>query len=36
MEKMLNEHNGFRVEMEELVLVKKIDVKYGRNIWRRL
>ena len=36
MEKMLKEENGLRVEMEELVSVKKIDVKYGRNIWRKL
>ena len=28
--------NGLRVEMEELVSVKKIDVKYGRNIWSEL
>ena len=36
MEKMLKEENGLRVEMEELVSVKKIDVKYGRNVWREL
>ena len=33
---MLKEENRLRVEMEELVLVKKITVKYGRNIWRKL
>ena len=32
MEKMLKEENELKVEVEELVLVKKIDVKYGRNI----
>ena len=31
MEKMLKEENGLRVEMEELVSVKKIDVKYGAD-----
>ena len=36
MEKMLKEENGLRVEMEELVSVKKIDVKSGRNIWTEL
>ena len=35
-EKDVKEENGLRVEMEELVSVKKIDVKYGRNIWREL
>ena len=29
---MLKEENEFRVEMEELVSVKKIDAKYGRDI----
>ena len=33
---MLKEENGLKVEMEELVSVKKIDVKYGRNIWTEL
>ena len=33
---MLKEENELRVEMEELVSVKKIKVKYGRNIWRKL
>ena len=33
---MLKEENGLRVEMEELISVKKIDVKYERNIWRKL
>ena len=33
---MLKEENGLRVEMEGLVSVKKIDVKYGRKIWREL
>ena len=33
---MFKEENGLRVVMEELVSVKKIDVKYGRNIWREL
>ena len=33
---MLKKENRLRVEMEELVSVKKIDVKYGRNIWREL
>ena len=30
---MLKKENGLRVEMEELVPIKKIDVKYGRNIY---
>ena len=33
---MLKEENELRVEMEELVSVKKINVKYRRNIWRKL
>ena len=33
---MLKEESRLKVEMEELVSVKKIDVKYGRNIWRKL
>ena len=36
MEMMLKEENRLRVEMEELLSVKKINVKYGRNIWREL
>ena len=33
---MLKEENGLRLEIEELISVKKIDIKYGRNIWREL
>ena len=29
---MLKKENELRVDVEELVSVKKIDVKYGRNI----
>ena len=36
MEKMVKKENELRVKMEELVSVKKINVKYGRNIWRGL
>ena len=33
---MLKEENGLRVEKEELVSIKKISVKYGRNMWKGL
>ena len=33
---MLKEENALRLEIEDLVSVKKIDIKYGRNIWREL
>ena len=33
---MLKEEHGLRVETEEVVSVKRIDVKYRRNIWRKL
>ena len=33
---MLKDEIGLRVEMEELVSVKKIYAKYRRNIWRGL
>ena len=36
MEKMLKEENELKVEIKELVSVKNIDVKYGRNIWRNI
>ena len=34
--KDVKKENGLRVEMEELISVKKINVKYGRNKRREL
>ena len=36
MEKNVEGGKWIRVEMEELVSVKKIDLKYRRNKWREL